>query len=339
MQKLFIDNFDESGDGMKKWYTGVVHSHTTRSDGNLSPAELVKKAEDIGLDFIMITDHDVFCDEIPESKKVLVIPGTELSVSGKGHTNIWGAKRPFADFNCESYEKWESKIAEARENGAVICINHPHCSQCGWHWPLEPEKADCIELWNSPQHTDNMICAEWWQNELRAGKKIPAVGGSDFHRDYYVAAKLDNPVTLVYAEECTQDAILTAIKEGHTTISPKVGGQRITLFSGEHIIGDTVKLSTQTTVTVCVNVLKKGQTLKVIDDSGVKFTYKAEKTGYYYVTLPVEQAGFICAQVEYDLHPLYAAVYGKVEQKILHSKHKGKLPPFIYSQSGAIYFE
>ena len=48
---------------MGKWYAGVVHSHTTRSDGAYNPDELVKKAEKTGLDFIILTDHNQFCDE------------------------------------------------------------------------------------------------------------------------------------------------------------------------------------------------------------------------------------------------------------------------------------
>lgn len=324
---------------MKRWFTGVVHSHTTRSDGNLSPDELVRKAEKIGLDFIIITDHNQFCKDVPVSSKILVIPGTELTDDTWGHTNIWGVKEPIDNFECDSYEDWERKIAMAREKGAFICMNHPKCSNCGWHWPLEPEKVDCVEVWNSPQHTDNMICTAWWQDELRKGKKLPAVGGSDFHMDYVVTAHLDNPVTRVWAEECTQDAILNAIKDGHVTISPSVKGQTIEIYSGGCVIGDTVKLTDSTEVIVNVDMLKKNQTLKIIDNDGVKFAYKAKKNEPYSITLPVKEAGFICAQVEYDLHPVYSAIYGKVEQKILHSKHKGKLPAFIYSQTSAIYFE
>jgi len=324
---------------MKRWYTGVVHSHTTRSDGMYSPQELVKKAEDIGLDFIIITDHNYFCEAVPVSDKILVIPGTELTDDTWGHTNIWGVEKPFEDFKCESYEDWEKKIAEARKKGAVICMNHPKCSNCGWHWPLEPEKVDCVEVWNSPQHTDNMICTAWWQDELRKGKKIPAVGGSDFHREYVVTAFLDNPVSCVYAEECTQDAILSAIKDGHVTISPCVGGQMIEIMSGKNIIGDTVKLKKNTMVTVSVNLLKKNQILKVIDNDGVKFQWTAKEDAPYSITLPVEAPGFICAQIEHKLNPVYSAIYGKVEQKILHSKNKGKLPPFIVAQTSAIYFK
>ena len=324
---------------MGKWYAGVVHSHTNRSDGKYTPAELIKKAEKKGLDFLIITDHNRFADDVPYSDKMLVIPGAELTIDGSGHTNIWGLSHPIDNFDCPDYDEWQRKVSMAKERGATVCINHPWCSQCGWHWPLEPEKADCIELWNSPQHTDNMVCAEWWQNELRKGKKIPVVGGSDFHRNYLVTDFLDNPVSFVYAEECTQDTILQAIREGHVTIAPHICGQMIELQSGDNIIGDTVKLTDNTSVIVRVNNLKKGQTLKVIGNEGVLLQYTAVSSGPYCAEIPVVKPGFVCAQVEYTLNSLVAAAYAQVEKKILHSKNKGELPPFIYSQTGAIYFE
>lgn len=40
-----------------KWYKGNLHTHTTRSDGTLSPEEIVKWYEDNGYSFLAITDH------------------------------------------------------------------------------------------------------------------------------------------------------------------------------------------------------------------------------------------------------------------------------------------
>ncbi len=63
-----------------------LHSHTTHSDGALTPQELVQKARDAGLTALAITDHDNVgaLDEAMEWGKSLgveVIPGVELSVS------------------------------------------------------------------------------------------------------------------------------------------------------------------------------------------------------------------------------------------------------------------
>jgi len=62
-----------------------LHTHTTASDGTMSPGELVNLAGEVGLDAIAITDHDTFdgVQEALEAGKrygVEVIPGTELSL-------------------------------------------------------------------------------------------------------------------------------------------------------------------------------------------------------------------------------------------------------------------
>jgi predicted metal-dependent phosphoesterase TrpH len=63
-----------------------LHMHTTHSDGTLSTHELVRRAKEVGLTTISITDHDNAggIEEAVELGKALgvnVVPGVELSVS------------------------------------------------------------------------------------------------------------------------------------------------------------------------------------------------------------------------------------------------------------------
>src|SRR5271157_4007878 len=63
-----------------------LHTHTTFSDGVLTPAQLVKKAKQTGLVAIGITDHDNVngLDEAISAGKdlgVAVVPGVELSAT------------------------------------------------------------------------------------------------------------------------------------------------------------------------------------------------------------------------------------------------------------------
>ncbi len=61
-----------------------LHTHSTASDGSLSPADLVRHAEALGLRAIALTDHDTIAglDEAAQAAcKVEVIRGCELSVS------------------------------------------------------------------------------------------------------------------------------------------------------------------------------------------------------------------------------------------------------------------
>ncbi len=71
-----------------------LHTHSTASDGTLSPADLVHYAHDAGLAAIALTDHDSV-DGIPEAlttasrlnaggSQLLVIPGVELSAVHSG---------------------------------------------------------------------------------------------------------------------------------------------------------------------------------------------------------------------------------------------------------------
>ena len=67
-----------------------LHTHSTASDGALSPRELVVSAIARGLDVIAITDHDTIdgCVEGVASAiggQLLVLPGLELSVNHEGH--------------------------------------------------------------------------------------------------------------------------------------------------------------------------------------------------------------------------------------------------------------
>ena len=64
-----------------------LHTHSTRSDGTLTPAELIEAAARIGLTAIALTDHDTV-DGLEEAAAagekcgVRVIPGIEMSISG-----------------------------------------------------------------------------------------------------------------------------------------------------------------------------------------------------------------------------------------------------------------
>ena len=82
-----------------------MHTHTCYSDGELTPNELVEKADREGLDTIAITDHDTLLGvqnmTIPQRKrKTKVINGIEVSIKvpvGRMHIlgqdiDIWDEK-------------------------------------------------------------------------------------------------------------------------------------------------------------------------------------------------------------------------------------------------------
>ena len=74
-----------------------LHIHSTASDGQLSPAGVVRKAAETGLTVIALTDHDTV-DGIPpalETAKTFpaltVIPGVEINTDvaeGEAHFSV-----------------------------------------------------------------------------------------------------------------------------------------------------------------------------------------------------------------------------------------------------------
>lgn len=58
-----------------------MHIHSTVSDGSFSIADIVKRAEDNGLDAVVITDHDTLshANQLVHSNKVKVLAGVEIS--------------------------------------------------------------------------------------------------------------------------------------------------------------------------------------------------------------------------------------------------------------------
>jgi len=59
------------------WYRGNLHTHTTESDGDSSPADVVRWYREHGYDFLVISDHNRVTTV--HDDKLLLIPGEEVT--------------------------------------------------------------------------------------------------------------------------------------------------------------------------------------------------------------------------------------------------------------------
>lgn len=95
-----------------------LHIHSSFSDGNLSPHEIIREAEDIGLSGIAITDHDCLEAIIPALEassdySVEVIPAVELTAEiNNTEVHILGY---FIDYKKKSFIKKIRLLCQARE--------------------------------------------------------------------------------------------------------------------------------------------------------------------------------------------------------------------------------
>ena len=94
-----------------------LHSHSTASDGELSPTQLVQYAVERGLTTLALTDHDT-CDGIDEALQaargttLTVIPGVELSADvDQGEVHVLGY---FIDWHNAHFQSMLAKFRDGR---------------------------------------------------------------------------------------------------------------------------------------------------------------------------------------------------------------------------------
>ncbi|HET6213737.1 MAG TPA: PHP domain-containing protein, partial [Micromonosporaceae bacterium] len=67
-----------------------LHTHSTASDGTLTPAELMPAAAAAGLDVVALTDHDTTAGWAPATEALpaglTLVPGAELSCRWYGES-------------------------------------------------------------------------------------------------------------------------------------------------------------------------------------------------------------------------------------------------------------
>lgn len=326
----------------RHWLKGDCHLHTVNSDGKCTPEELYDMLYECGFDFAFITDHNV---NTPGRKAfthrgVSIFPGMEIS-GNLGHVNIWGENLPYERIpRPDTEEAYYTLIEKAREAGCHVSVNHPFDRKLSWKIDRDSFDMDSVEVWNSPMHTDNIYCLDWWAQKIMKGEFIPAVGGSDYHEDYVVTHLLGVPTTYVYAESATIEDVLAAIKRGNVFVTNSPKAPKLFLTSGEAVPGDRVKFSEGAFVNVNVETLKKGQTLRVYHNENVIFEFKAKRNNKNFsASVPVPAEGFVRADVRYTLPSPAARVYAEFAGKAFGMHDKGEpVPDFIYSFTNPIFF-
>ena len=208
----------------------------------LSPSEISKEAEKMGVDYVAITDHNLVSDISGFNN---LIQGEEWGQM-KGHANFTFLKKSI-DPECGFYagkepdkpNNFKSAAKIAKENGAFVSINHPFKEKAdSWKWgDSSVDLCNAIEIWNGSWSRENEKSLEYWQFLLTAGKKILCMAGSDFHVKRLF--RLDSPLICIGGKLSIEE-IRISLNEGKYSLCLNTNSPVIFLHRGDQDVRYTI---------------------------------------------------------------------------------------------------
>ncbi len=198
------------------WLRCALHAHTTNSDGELAPDFLVRHYEWAGFDVLAITDHWVRTVE-RSTKKLLVIPGTELNAQCGGpehdaHVLALGLDTDPV-FPEGEFAQLQDVVNWINEANGVAYLAHTYWSGLRTDQFEECEGLVGIEVYNAgcDQELGRGDSSLHWDEALERGRLLYGLASDDSHHPGYDSALA---WTWVRAEERSQEAVLAALREG-----------------------------------------------------------------------------------------------------------------------------
>lgn len=203
-----------------------LHAHSSLSVDGRDPVDLLlAQAEAVGLDALAITDHDeieasLTAVETAPSYGLVGIPAIEVT-SAAGHVLALGVEEVVP-----AGLSFDRTLVRIRDLGGVVIAPHPfQKSRSGVAANVTDDqlaRVDAIEVYNSRLLTGRANRrAEVFARE----HDIPMTAGSDAH----ISEMVGQAVTAVDATDRSLAGILSAIRDGRTTVVGKRTPWRISL--------------------------------------------------------------------------------------------------------------
>lgn len=205
------------------WLRGNLHTHTTNSDGKLSPQEVVDHYARHGYDFLCLSDHDVFTAPLAHDQ-VLGLPGVEVSAGGPHLLSVGGP---------QVYDTRQPRGAIVQQivaDGNLCVLNHPNWQPAYAHWEQAALEAvgpyHGIEIFNSViDFLDGEAHAlDRWDRLLSKGLRVWGYSHDDFHNTPHGPRGWN----MVCADR-SAESLLAALKEGRFYASTGVSFERIAI--------------------------------------------------------------------------------------------------------------
>lgn len=205
------------------WYRGSPHNHTIASDGQHSVSELAQWYQDQGMDFIVITDHDIVADVSGVGHfDISVIPGAEVGVCWDGTLG--------AEVLCLGIDEIKRKnvhpqdvINDALEQGGLPYISHPYVSGVYSGLMMDLDGLVGIEVYNHGGQAvwNRGIASVHLDDLIGMGKIVWGLASDDLHRIREIGPQ---SWVEVKAQSTSRKDILSAMRDGfyYSTTGPQI---------------------------------------------------------------------------------------------------------------------
>jgi len=197
-----------------KWLRAALHTHSTNSDGELSPRDVVRHYARAGYDVVALTDH-WHRSEAPSTGGLVVLPGVELNCvlpeDRDGHVLGIGIERDPAELEGKRGDL-EETAAWIVGAGGVAYLAHPYWTGVGPAGFELPALVTGIEVFNAGCELEvgRGLSSVHWDVLLQDGRLCPALVTDDSHHPGY---DTDHAWTWLRAEP-TAASVLDALKVG-----------------------------------------------------------------------------------------------------------------------------
>lgn len=198
--------------------------------------------EKIIMESMAITDHNTishwFDPVFQDEKTILLLPGMEWTNMFGGHASLLGFQAqnetqaivPRHTRTTLEANDYSEMMDETHLRGGLVVINHPKSFYVPQRWPANLYDADGIELnFSSLMFPQDTI--EWWEQQLKNGKKLFLLGGSDYHVGDFFGEPFTS-TNLVEVEEKTVSFLLKALKMGRIQVLRSIVSPHVEMHAG-----------------------------------------------------------------------------------------------------------
>lgn len=326
---------------VERFFKANLHTHSTISDGKLTPQEVKAGYKAKGYQILCLTDHNIIVDHSAmNDPDFLMLTGIEINVnvpdwnwaSGKTYHmnliskdpgNLWSPSKLYRRFpDSAAYEdkmqfenmplectpeSINTMIEKAAEKGFLVMYNHPT-----WSCQTYPDYAGLKGLWG--MELRNSECCLIGHNEnnfrvfkdiLNNGTRVFPLGTDDMHSP----RSMGKSWIMVGAKELRYDSVIEALEKGDFYMS--CGPEISELYMEGNVLkvscSDAAQVTLETHGRTAYSVVAKDAPLRTAEFSMEKLLSRVsmdDPSVYVYVTVTAQDGSYAVTRA-YFLNELF----------------------------------